>query len=203
MQIHHDYFSKTLREIEKGKKPVFTSEYTYESGKDINDKTFLEAHSYEENMLASWELALAGSPICYYYTFTSWDVIRTEDNPRGYAGFEMISRFFDSFDWWNYSAVPEGNRLIRTIIACAKHIDKPQFVLLTDKRGRFGILVDFDTYTIEGEWVDIYTGERQPMEACDFSHQYNSEITFGLCPFGDRHGNMSFYLAKFELKEKN
>ena len=202
MQIHHDYFSKTLREIEKVKKPVFTSEYTYESGKDLNDKTFMEAHSYEENMLASWELAIAGSPICFYYTFTSWDVIRTKDTPRGYDGFAFLCNYFESFDWWNYTAVPEGNRMVRTIIACAKHIDEPQFILLTDKRGRFGILVDFEKYTIEGEWVDIYTGERRPMEACDFSHQYNSEITFGLCPFGDRHGNMSFYLAKFELREK-
>ncbi len=202
MQIHHDYFSKTLREIEKKQKPVFTAEYTYESGIDINDKTFQEAHSYEENMLASWELAIAGSPICFYYTFASWDVIRTEDTPRGYAGFAFLVTYFESFDWWNYTAVPEENRLIRTIIACAKHIDTSEFILLTDKRGRFGILVDFDAYTIEGEWVDIYTGDRRTMEACDFSHQYNSEITFGLCPFGNRHGDMSYYLAKFKLKEK-
>lgn len=202
MQIHHDYYSKTLREIEKGKKPVFTAEYTYESGKDINDKTFQEVHTYEDYMLAAWQIALAGSPICYYYTFSAWDVIRVEDKPKGYEGSRFIVEYFESFDWWNYTAVPEGNRLVRTIIACAKHVDESKFVLLTDWRGRFSLLLDFEKYTIEGEWVDLYTGERLAIKESDFAHVYNSEIVFAACPFGERHGNMSYYLAKFELKEK-
>lgn len=200
MQVHHEYFSKTLREIEKRKKPVFTAEYTYEAGVDLLDRTFQDSHSYEEYMLASWELALAGSPVCYYYTFTSWDVIRTADVPRGYAGFEFLARFFDSFDWWNYSAVPESNTMVRTIIACAKHVEKSQFVLLTDKHGRFGLLVDMAQYRLEGEWIDIYSGERRVMQPGDFTHIYNSEITFAICPFGERYGNLSHYIARFELK---
>lgn len=202
MQIHHDYFSKTLREVEKLKKPVFNEEYTYESGKDITDKTFEVAHTYEAYMLSAWEVALAGSPICYYYTFTAWDVIRVEDRPQGYAGSAFLVNYFESFDWWNYTAAPEENLLVRTIIACAKHIDRDEFILLTDRCGRFSVVVDFDKYDIEGEWVDIYTGERKPISESDFTHEYNSEITFLICPFGPRHGDMSFYLAKFELKER-
>ncbi len=202
MQIHHDIYTKTLREIEKNKKPVFTSEYTYESGKDIKDKTFQEAHSYKQNILASWELAIAGSPVCYYYTYTAWDVIRTEDNPPGYAGFQFLSEYFNTFDWWNYTAVPESNTMIRTIIACAQHVDKQEFLLLTDKRGRFGILVDFENYQIEGEWVDIYTGERRAIQESDLAHLYNSEIAIAVCPFGDRHGDMGHYIAKFKLEPR-
>ncbi len=201
MQLKHDYYSKTLREIEKGKKPVFTAEYTYESGKDLNDKTFEDAHSFKDYMLSSWELAIAGSPICYYYTYSAWDVIRVDDNPQGYAGSEFLVKYFESFDWWNFTAVPEENRLVRTQQACAKHIDKTEFLLLTDKCGRFGIVVDFEKYHMVGEWVDIYTGDRKDIQSSDFTHEYNSEITFAMCPFAERHGSKGYCLARFELKE--
>ena len=202
MQIHHDIYTKTLWEVAKNKKPAFNAEYTYESGKDLNDKTFDVAHTYEDYMLSAWEVAIAGSPICYYYTFSAWDVIRVDDRPKGYAGSAFIVDYFRSFDWWNYTAVPEENRLVRTIITCAKHKDEPRFILLTDKCGRFSVVVDFDKYEIEGEWVDIYTGEREPIQSSHFTHEYNSEITFLMSPFGKKHGEMSFALAKFELKEK-
>ena len=92
--------------------------------------------------------------------------------------------------------------MVRTQQACAKHIDKPQFILLTDKRGRFGFVIDFDRYAVEGEWVDIYTGNRQPIRSSDFTHEYNSEITFAMCPFAEQHGSMGYCLAKFEINER-
>ncbi|WP_320122924.1 DUF4038 domain-containing protein [uncultured Sphaerochaeta sp.] len=201
MQVHHDIYTKTLREIEKNNKPVFTSEYTYESGKDIEDKTFQEAHSHKQNILASWELAIAGSPVCYYYTFTAWDVIRPDDTPLGYAGFAFLSQFFDSFDWWNYTAVPENNTMIRTIIACAQHINEPKFLLITDKRGRFGVLVDSKEYIVEGEWIDIYNGERRAIQSTDLNHIYDSEILIAVCPFAEKYGDMGHCVANFTLKK--
>ena len=198
MQLKHDYYSKTLREIEKGDKPVFCAEYTYESGKDLNDKTFESAHTYKNLMLVTWELAIAGSPICYYYTFTSWDVIRVDDKPEGLKGSKNLVEYFNTFDWWNFTAASEENLQVRTQQACARHIDKNEYILLTDSAGRFGFTLDFDKYNVKGEWVDIYTGDRQSIQTTDFTHEYNSEITFAMCPFSKRHGTMGFGLAKLK-----
>ncbi|MDC7232499.1 MAG: DUF4038 domain-containing protein [Spirochaetales bacterium] len=202
MQLKHDYYSKTLREIEKGKKPVFCAEYTYESGKTLDDKTFESSHTYENLMRVTWELAIAGSPICYYYTFSSWDVIRVNDRPRGLEGSKLLVDYFNSFDWWNFTARSEENLQVRTQQACAKHIDRNEYMLLTDTAGRFGFTLDFDKYKVEGEWVDIYTGARQAIESSHFVHEYNSQIKFAMCPFAPRHGAMGNCFARFTITER-
>jgi hypothetical protein len=64
------------------------------------------------------------------------------------------------------------------------------------------IVVDFEKYEIKGEWFDIYTGERQAIQKSDFTHEYNSQIIFLMCPFAKKHGDMGFCLAKLEMNEK-
>lgn len=202
MQLKHDYYSKTLREIEKGNKPVFCAEYTYESGKTLDDKTFESSHTYEDLMLVTWELAIAGSPICFYYTYSSWDVIRVDDRPKGLEGSKKLVNYFNSFDWWNFTAASEENLQVRTQQACAKHIDKNEYMLLSDPCGRFGFTLDFEKYNIVGEWIDIYTGEKMPISSSHFIHEYNSEITFAICPIAKKYTSKGHCFARFEIQEK-
>jgi hypothetical protein len=59
----------------------------------------------EEVVRRAWEIAMAGGYTAYYYTYTAWDVVRTEDTPVGYAYFKHFRKFFEATRFWELAPV--------------------------------------------------------------------------------------------------
>ena len=103
LQQHQDFYSEAIREGQLSGKPVMNAEFGYETGKGgIADRTYTESLPIAEFMHRAYSTVLAKAGVCYYYTFTGWDVIRPEDSPPGYHSWKALSEFIHAVDWWEY-----------------------------------------------------------------------------------------------------
>lgn len=163
LQQHTDFYEYTKNLAWLGDRPVFHSEFGYEAGASLDDITYNEAQSIREFLMRAWTVAFAGAGICYYYTFTGWDVIRPDDNPPGYAMFKTLNEYFMALDWWNF--VPRPDLMLWTPGHCLKRVDGEECIFITNHRGK--ILVDYDITTTKftGSWLNPFTGETVPLSA--------------------------------------
>ena len=83
-QNHTNYHRTALRQRTHELWPVVNSEYGYEQGPaGPADKTYSGANDALTILKRAWEVCLAGAYGAYYYTYTSWDVVRVNDTPAG------------------------------------------------------------------------------------------------------------------------
>lgn len=163
LQQHNDFYEYTRNLAWLGDRPVFHSEFGYEAGISLDDITYDEAQNVREFLMRAWEVAFSGGGICYYYTYTGWDVIRPDDNPPGYAMFETLNRFFLDLDWWSY--VPRPDLMLWTPGRCLKRKDVEDFIFITNHHGRLLVDYDINTTQFSGSWLNPFTGEEHPLEA--------------------------------------
>ncbi len=161
IQQHTDFYEYTRNLAWNSDRPLFHSEFGYESGASLDDITYNEAQEVREFLMRAWTVAFAGAGICYYYTYTGWDVIRPYDNPQGYVMFKTLNEYFQNFDWWNF--VPRADLMLWTPGHCLKHKDREDFVFITNHRGK--ILMDYEIgkTTFKGSWLNPFTGESVPL----------------------------------------
>lgn len=160
IQHHSDFFEYSYRQVRESGKPVFHGEFGYESGATLEDITYGVAQNIEEFLYRGWRVAFAGASICYYYTYTAWDVIRPQDTPAGYDMFRILHEFFQQLDWWNYSPkfhlMPWGNHLLQKN-------GEETFIILANMGGSILSNWYLDEYDFQGQWLDPYTGRIEPI----------------------------------------
>ncbi len=182
IQQHTGFFEYTSDLVWNDGRPVFHSEFGYEPGASLDDITYTEAQNVREFLMRAWDVALAGAGICYYYTFTGWDVIRPDDCPPGYAMFKTLHHFMDNLDWWNY--VPAIDVPMWTPSRCIKHRDSEKFVFKTNHHGGFMIDYKISEYQFKGTWLNPFTGETAPLSREHLSTlPYTADATVFISPF--------------------
>ncbi len=100
-QQHSKFRGKILAQRTRRAWPVANVEFGYEQGPlGPEDKTYRSAQPSEEFVTRAWEVAMAGGYTAYYYTYTAWDVIRPDDQPKGYTYFKQLRAFFETTRYW-------------------------------------------------------------------------------------------------------
>ena len=100
-QGHTNYHRTALRQRLSEPWPVVNSEYGYEQGPaGAEDKTYSGANDALTVLKRAWEVYMAGAYGAYYYTYTSWDVIRVNDTPVGYGYYKHLADFFNQVGLW-------------------------------------------------------------------------------------------------------
>lgn len=184
LQQHQDFTSEAIREAQLSQKPVMNAEFGYESGKGgVSDRTYTESLPIAEYMHRAYATVLAKAGVCYYYTFTGWDVIRPEDSPPGYHSWKALSEFIQAVDWWNYQPRPE--LCLWTPTACMKHRTEDKFLILVNHHGKFLLGYDAAHYEFSGEWMHIVSGERRKLCQSEIQRfEITPEFTLLSSPFG-------------------
>ncbi len=99
-QHHSDFHATILRQRARREWPILQIEFGYEHGPGgIEDKTYGVAQPPAEVLDRAWRIAMAGAYVNYYYTYTAWDVVRTDDDPPGYAMMGRLGEFFSRVDF--------------------------------------------------------------------------------------------------------
>lgn len=111
-QNHTNFHKTALRQRTREPWPVVNSEYGYEYGPlGPEDKTYHGANDAATILKRAWEVYMAGAYGAYYYTYTSWDVIRVHDNPIGYGYYKNLANFFEQTGLW---LMDPDNSLVNT-----------------------------------------------------------------------------------------
>ncbi len=159
-----DMYRITLEQRAYRNWPVMNVEFGYEHGPGgLQDKTFGRVQSPEEVCIRAWKLAMAGAYVAYYYTYTAWDVVRLDDNPKGYAYFSIFSDFFSELDFPSFRPYGFGERAIEELppdegIYCMVN-DREESVYFLPEARSFNLLAKHSA-ELKGFWLHPFTGER-------------------------------------------
>ncbi len=182
IQQHAGFFEYTSNLVWNDNRPVFNAEFGYEPGDSLEDKTYTEVQNIREFIMRAWHVAFAGAGICYYYTFTGWDVIRPDDVPPGYAMFKALYEYFETIDWWNF--IPFVEFPMWSPTCCIKHKDSEKYLFITTHHGNIQIDRPINAHTYKGSWLNPFTGEKAELlpEHID-TVCFNKDATVFTSPF--------------------
>ena len=156
-QQHREYRAKVLAQRTRRAWPVANVEFGYEHGPlGLEDKTYRSAQSPEEFITRAWEVAMAGGYTAYYYTYTAWDVVRPDDQPKGYRYFKQLRDFFETTRYWE--------------LAPAEDVASAGWALVNPGREYVVALKQAAPFTVtlpaagsfRGEWLNPITNQRAP-----------------------------------------
>ena len=154
-QNHTNYYKTAFRQRSREAWPVVNSEYGYEQGPlGAADKTYSGADDALTIFKRAWEAYMAGAYGAYYYTYTSWDVIRVNDTPAGYGYYRNLADFFDGVGLWkmdpNDSLVGSGHCLANPGV---------EYVVYQPERKEFTLKVANASGDLAATWFNPVTGE--------------------------------------------
>ena len=96
---------------------------------------------------------MAGGYTAYYYTYTAWDVLRPDDEPKGYAYFQRLRTFFETTRHWELAPAENVTSAGWALANPGREYRLPQTGCAVYTHGRA-----LDTLT--GEWFNPLTNER-------------------------------------------
>lgn len=154
-QHHDNWHAALLAQRRSHPWPVLNAEFGYEHGPEgLDDKTYGVVQSPEEVCRRAWEIAVAGGYTAYYYTYTAWDVVRTQDTPPGYAYFRNFRRFFERTRFWQLEPsddlVSEGS--------CLSNPGR-EYVVFQSKAAPLTLRVGNTPDPLRATWYRPLTGE--------------------------------------------
>jgi hypothetical protein len=154
-QNHTNFHRTALRQRTREPWPVVNSEYGYEQGpQGAEDKTYSGANDALTIFKRAWEVYMAGAYGAYYYTYTSWDVVRVNDTPIGYGYYRNLAEFFNRVGLWRMqpkdSLVDQGH--------CLANPGVEYVVYQPDKR-TFMLKVEGAQGDLPAEWFNPLTGQ--------------------------------------------
>jgi len=172
------YNREALRRQQLLAKPYLNIEYGYELGID-------DLKTYKSRTTAPWldvlkwtyALYLAGAYPCYYYSNTSWDLIKFEPEPPGWARYQILMALLEQLP---FNKMQPANVLVGRGY-CLADPGKAYVVYLPDGGdadidltaircpiGPRGQLLESE-HPITAGWMDITTGERRDVEISGWS----------------------------------
>jgi hypothetical protein len=167
------YNREAVQKLQRHPGPYINIEYGYELGAE-------PLKTYRSRTTAPWEdvlkwtyaLYLAGAYPGYYYSNTSWDLIRFEPEPPGWQRYRYLKELLDSLP---FNEMRSANELVDRGYCLARWgqaylVYLPEggdaYIDLTDlphERGSRGQLLAGET-RLRATWMNIYTGERHELE---------------------------------------
>jgi len=167
------YNREAIRKLRILPKPYLNIEYGYELGAE-NLKTYKSGTTVKWQDVLDWTYALylAGAYPGYYYSNTSWDLIRFEPEPEGWKRYQYLK---ETLDGLSFNRMESMNELVQRGY-CLADPGREYLVYLPEggdaridltavpgNRGDRGQWTAGDD-KVTGEWMDIYTGERRQIE---------------------------------------
>jgi hypothetical protein len=169
-QEHKDWHQTILNQIQLHKWPVVNVEFGYEYGPNgLKDKTYSVVQSPEEVCRRAWVITVAGGGITYYYTYTAWDVIRTQDTPTGYVYFKNLYEFFINTKYWLME--PADNLVSKGY--CLANPGKEYIVFLNNSEP-FTLKLENAAKPLKARWFDPFKAEYQD---CGLLNNRTQELT--------------------------
>jgi len=157
-QQHTDWAEMVGLDRAVRRRPVLNSEFGYERGLGPSLPTYRVVHDWEEQVRRGWLVYMAGGYGVYYYHYTSWDVVKVDDEePPGMKRFQMIKDAFTSLPYWRMepsnSLAAGGPCLALPGEAYLFYVEGPR--LVANLQGLEG--------GGSGEWIDTWTGAKLPV----------------------------------------
>lgn len=163
------YYREATSKLRLLPTPYFNLEYGYELGAE-DLKTYKSRTTAPWQDLLRWTYAfyMAGAYPGYYYSNTSWDLIRFEPEPEGWRRYRYLMDVLTSLD---FNAMTPLQELVDRGYCLA--IPGEQYLIYLPeggnvsldltaapaKLGERGQIESLDA-PVKAEWMDIYTGER-------------------------------------------
>jgi len=180
-QIHMadigNYNREALRKQQLSGRPYLNIEYGYELGAE-DLKTYRSRTTAPWLDVLKWTYALyvSGAYPCYYYSNTSWDLIKFEPEPEGWRRYQMLSELLARIP---FNEMQPANVLVERGY-CLADPGKAYMVYLPDggdaiidltavpcPRAERGQPLPSET-PITVNWMDIVSGERRDVEASEW-----------------------------------
>lgn len=183
VQQHHDFHASALLEAGRHRWPLVNVEFGYECGPGgISDVTHGLGHTPEELIRRAWIVAMSGAYPAYYYNYTAWDIIHEDANPPGYGFWQILADFFRGVDFAAFAPAPEL-LLWRNSFAMLRGeaADPEEFICLVDWHILTPPQLRAEKY--KGEWLNIYSGERHPLQGSHAACVDRPEYTIYTIPF--------------------
>ena len=164
-QLHSqqpNLYAVTLSQRSEKNWPVYNAESGYEIGND-GGSTYSVVQSKGEVLKRIYKVFMAGAYSAFYYTYHAWDVVRTYEEPNGLIFYQYLTGFFENTDW--YSLVPSDNLITADT---ANHcLAKPgsEYIVYFSNGGSTKLTIAGATGTLQGTWMNGYTGVQQPAGA--------------------------------------
>jgi hypothetical protein len=100
-QDHDTWRAAAVRQRAQETWPIVNAEYGYECGPGgVSDTPHPESQDAPTLFGRAWDIYMAGAFGNYYYDYTSWNIIRVDDNAPGYAYAENLANIFNQTGFW-------------------------------------------------------------------------------------------------------
>ncbi|NQT85091.1 DUF5060 domain-containing protein [bacterium] len=155
----HSKWGETILAQRKARTwPVVNIEYGYERGVD-KLPTYGVMQDWQEVLRRTYEVICAGGYPNYYYSNTSWGLIKWEPQPPGWKRYRILKDFFDGVNYWQMA--PKGRANGTWVLAN----EGKEYVIFAPKGGTVRFTVSLAASPLRSEWLNIYTGEKVPAGA--------------------------------------
>lgn len=173
-QQHNRWGETVLAQRKARDWPVLNIEYGYERGVE-KLPTYGVMQGWQEVLRRTYEIICAGGYPNYYYSNTSWDLIKWAPEPPGWKRYLILKNFFDGVRYWQMT--PKGRANGAWVLAD----EGKEYVIFAPRGGTVRFSVSRATSPLLAEWLNIYTGERVPAGTVDNGNQ-SEESPFGSQP---------------------
>lgn len=167
------YNREALTKLRIYPKPYLNIEYGYELGAE-DLKTYRSGTTVPWKDVLDWTYALylAGAYPGYYYSNTSWDLIKFEPEPEGWVRYGYLKNVLDSISFNNMTSMnemvargycladPGKEYLIYLPAGGDAVVDLTAIPSIHGERGQ----LEGSDAQVTGDWMEIYTGECQQVE---------------------------------------
>ncbi len=163
-QVHYDHYRNAIWNWDTYQRPFVNIEYGYERG--VEDlPTYGVKQSWQQNLANTWLVTMGGGYANYYYSNTSWDLIKPDPEPPGWNSHLWFSQIWKSLPFWDMA--PRMDLMVganRDRIFCRAKEGEAYVVYAVDE-GSFTLRIRDAGTPLNGEWFDTETGQHSPLTA--------------------------------------
>jgi hypothetical protein len=152
------YNREAVRRFRTLPKPYVNVEYGYELGaEDIKTYRSPTTRPWQDILLWTYAIYVGGGHACYYYNNTSWDLVKPEPEPPGWARYRYLVDLLAEMD---IRRMEPDNDFVQGGYCLAER--GRQYLVLLPHGGNCAIDLTAvsPTCPLEARWMDIYTGAR-------------------------------------------
>jgi len=141
-------------------KPYVNIEYGYEYGVEPI-KTYIGPTTacWKEILKWTYAIILGGGYCCYYYSNTSWDLIKFIPEPPGWSRYRYLKDFWQEID---FNSLVPANELVKEGF-CLANYGKEYLIFLPEevKKLEVNLAALGEGSLIFCHWMDIFKGEKR------------------------------------------
>jgi len=156
-QQHSKWGEMILKQRAQRRWPVHNIEYGYERGlEDL--PTYKVMQDWQEVLRRTYEIYCSGGYCTYYYSNTSWDLIKWDPEPPGWKRYRILRDFFESAEWWKTE--PHRELIVEGQAWCLAEPGR-QYIIFAPNGGKLTVrLAGAKRFAVTR--LDPWSGEKTP-----------------------------------------